>query len=239
MTLYVTPEEMKELNDELLAALFRYRDRIADPVEAAGGLAADRARRVLLPGRSLMRRVLARRDMRLYVVGQTLSVFGDSALWLALGVWAKMLTGSSAAAGMVIFFLAAPQLLSPLSGLLADRVRRRPLLIAANLAHGGRSAAAAARARPRRRLDPLRRHARLRRLVQRARRRAVGAAGDDAAAPTSWPTPTGSCRRRARACGSSRRSRARHSSPRRAELPWCCSTSRRSCSRRPRSRACG
>ena len=81
-----------------------------------------------------MRRVLARRDMRLYVAGQTLSLFGDSALWLALGVWAKMLTGSSAAAGMVIFFLAAPQLLSPLSGLLVDRVRRRPLLIATNLA---------------------------------------------------------------------------------------------------------
>ena len=32
-----------------------------------------------------MRRVLARRDMRLYVAGQTLSVFGDTALWLALG----------------------------------------------------------------------------------------------------------------------------------------------------------
>jgi MFS family permease len=80
-----------------------------------------------------MRRVLARRDMRLYVVGHTLSVFGDTALWLALGVWAKILTGSSAAAGMVMFFLSAPQMLSPLCGLLVDRVRRRPLLIAANL----------------------------------------------------------------------------------------------------------
>lgn len=63
-----------------------------------------------------MRRVLARRDMRLYVAGQTLSLFGDTVLWLALGVWAKMLTGSSAAAGMVIFCLTAPSLLSPLSG---------------------------------------------------------------------------------------------------------------------------
>ena len=35
---------------------------------------------------------------------------------------------------MVMFFLAAPQLLSPLSGMVVDRVRRRPLLIAANLA---------------------------------------------------------------------------------------------------------
>ena len=81
-----------------------------------------------------MRRVLARRDMRLYVAAQTLSLFGDTALWLALAVWAKTLTGSSASAGMVMFFLAAPQLLSPLSGMLVDRVRRRPLLIAANLA---------------------------------------------------------------------------------------------------------
>jgi MFS family permease len=81
-----------------------------------------------------MGRVLARRDMRLYVAGQTLSMFGDTALWLALAVWAKALTGSSGAAGMVMFFLAAPQLISPLAGLLVDRVRRRPLLIVANLA---------------------------------------------------------------------------------------------------------
>jgi DNA-binding transcriptional ArsR family regulator len=31
MTLYVTPDEMKALNDELLAVLDRYRERIADP----------------------------------------------------------------------------------------------------------------------------------------------------------------------------------------------------------------
>lgn len=61
-----------------------------------------------------MRRVLARREMRLYLAGQVLSLFGDSAMWLALGVWAKVLTGSSAAAGMVMFFIAAPSLLSPL-----------------------------------------------------------------------------------------------------------------------------
>jgi MFS family permease len=81
-----------------------------------------------------MRRVLARRDMRLYVAGQTLSMFGDTALWLALAIWAKALTGSSAAAGMVIFGITAPGLFAPLSGLLADRVRRRPLLIVTNLA---------------------------------------------------------------------------------------------------------
>lgn len=81
-----------------------------------------------------MRRILRRREMRLYVAGQTLSLFGDCAMWLALGVWAKVLTGSSAAAGMVVFFIAAPALLSPLSGWLVDRVPRRRLLIVANLA---------------------------------------------------------------------------------------------------------
>jgi MFS family permease len=81
-----------------------------------------------------MRGVLAGREMRLYVAGQTLSVFGDTALWLALAVWAKTLTGSSAAAGMVIFGITAPGLFAPLSGLLVDRVRRRPLLIVTNLA---------------------------------------------------------------------------------------------------------
>ena len=80
-----------------------------------------------------MRRVLARRDLRLYVAGQVLSLFGDSAMWLALGIWAKQLTGSSGAAGMVIFFIAAPSLLSPVSGLMVDRVPRRRLLIATNL----------------------------------------------------------------------------------------------------------
>ena len=81
-----------------------------------------------------MRRVLARRDMRLYVAGQTLSMFGDRALWLALAVWAKTLTGSSAAAGLVILGVSAPALLAPLSGLLTDRVKRRPLLVVTNVA---------------------------------------------------------------------------------------------------------
>ena len=66
--------------------------------------------------------------------GQALSLFGDTAMWLALGIWAKELTGSSGAAGMVIFALALPQLGAPAAGMLVDRVRRRPLLIATNLA---------------------------------------------------------------------------------------------------------
>jgi MFS family permease len=63
-----------------------------------------------------------------------LSLLGDTALWLALGIWAKDLTGSSGAAGLVIFCIAAPQLLAPVSGMVADRVRRRALLLVVNLA---------------------------------------------------------------------------------------------------------
>lgn len=63
----------------------------------------------------------------------TIGNFADSALFLTLAVWAKDLTGSSGAAGMVFFCLGAPVLASPLFGLLADRVRRRPLLVAGNL----------------------------------------------------------------------------------------------------------
>ena len=44
-----------------------------------------------------MRRLLALRDARLFLAGQSLSLLGDTALWLALGLWVKDLTGSSSA----------------------------------------------------------------------------------------------------------------------------------------------
>lgn len=64
--------------------------------------------------------------------GQALSSFGDSALYLTLGIWAKTLTGSNAAGGGVFLALAVPTLFAPLAGHLADRVRRKPLLLAVN-----------------------------------------------------------------------------------------------------------
>jgi MFS family permease len=79
-----------------------------------------------------MRRLFALRDARLYLAGQACSLLGDTALWLALALWARELTGSASAGGLVIFCLALPQLASPLSGLLVDRVRRRSLLLAVN-----------------------------------------------------------------------------------------------------------
>ncbi len=70
---------------------------------------------------------------RRLLVGWSLSNFGDSALYLSLAIWAKDLTGSNAAAGLIFFALAVPVFLSPLGGHLADRVRRRPLLVGTNL----------------------------------------------------------------------------------------------------------
>jgi Na+/melibiose symporter-like transporter len=81
-----------------------------------------------------VRALLATRDARLYFAGQSLSLFGDTALWLAMGVWAKQLTGSNTAAGLVFLAFTLPQLAAPLSGWLVDRVRRRTLLLATNLA---------------------------------------------------------------------------------------------------------
>ena len=76
-----------------------------------------------------MRRLLAYRDARLLLAGQSLSAFGDWAMWIVLAVWMKTLTGSSARAGLVFFVLGLGNLAGPLGGLLADRVRRRPLMI--------------------------------------------------------------------------------------------------------------
>lgn len=84
-----------------------------------------------------MRQLLAHRDARLLLAGQTLSAFGDWALLIVLAVWVKSLTGSSAAAGMTFFVFGAGSLAAPLGGLLADRVRRRPLMIAADGLLGG------------------------------------------------------------------------------------------------------
>jgi MFS family permease len=84
-----------------------------------------------------MRALLRHRDTRLYLTGQVLSLFGDSALWLAIAIWIKVLTGSSSAAGLSWFALAVGSLFGPIGGVLADRCRRRPLLAATNLATAG------------------------------------------------------------------------------------------------------
>jgi MFS family permease len=83
-----------------------------------------------------MRRFLSYRDARLLLAGQTLSAFGDWAMWIVMAVWVKSLTGSSAAAGMTFFVLGLGSLAGPLGGLVADRFRRRPLMIACDCVLG-------------------------------------------------------------------------------------------------------
>jgi MFS family permease len=81
-----------------------------------------------------MRDLLRHRDFRLLLIGQTLSMFGDTAMLLTLGMWAKDLTGSNSAAGLVFVFLTLPSVLGPLGGPLIDRFRRRQVMICVDVA---------------------------------------------------------------------------------------------------------
>jgi MFS family permease len=74
-----------------------------------------------------------RRNGRLYLTGQAVSVIGDSAMSLAAGIWVKSLTGSSSEAALVSVCVYAPSLAGPLAGVVADRVRRRRFLVWVNL----------------------------------------------------------------------------------------------------------
>ncbi|MDH6216130.1 MFS transporter [Streptomyces pseudovenezuelae] len=78
-------------------------------------------------------RILRDRNAGLYLVGLVVSAFGTSALGLAAGVWVKDLTGSNGLAALCTFAVWAPTLCGPALGTIADRVRRKPLLIGTNL----------------------------------------------------------------------------------------------------------
>ncbi|GAA3857421.1 MFS transporter [Streptomyces sp. NPDC003737] len=78
-------------------------------------------------------RLLRDRNARLYLTQVVVSGFGTSALWLVSGVWVKDLTGSNGLAALCVFALWAPTLAGPLLGTVADRIRRKPLLIGVNL----------------------------------------------------------------------------------------------------------
>jgi len=80
--------------------------------------------------------VLSTSRMRLYFLGTTLSSIGDYALWLAAAVWVRELTGSTAKAGLCMLCLVVGTLLSPATGVLVDRVRRKPLLLVTNTLTG-------------------------------------------------------------------------------------------------------
>ncbi|MFF4492308.1 MFS transporter [Streptomyces sp. NPDC001544] len=82
-------------------------------------------------------RLLRDRNAALYLTGVVVSGFGTSALWLVSGVWVKDLTGSNGLAALCTAALWAPTLAGPALGTLADRFRRKPLLIRVDLALAG------------------------------------------------------------------------------------------------------
>ncbi|HEY9372942.1 MFS transporter [Streptomyces sp.] len=75
-----------------------------------------------------------KRTAGLYLAGVLVSGFGTTAMWLVSGIWVKSLTGSDSLAALTGFALWAPALFGPLLGTFVDRVRRRPLMVAANAA---------------------------------------------------------------------------------------------------------
>jgi MFS family permease len=81
-----------------------------------------------------MRTLLRDRSYRSLLVGQTLSAFGDYAMFLALAVWVKVLTGSNAKAGLAILPFALPSLVGPALGVYVDRFPRRRIMIVTDLA---------------------------------------------------------------------------------------------------------
>ena len=76
-----------------------------------------------------MKTLFKRKDVRMLFAGQTLSMFGDWAMIIVLGIWAKDLTGSNSAAGLVFFVFALASLAAPIGGLVVDRLPKRWLMI--------------------------------------------------------------------------------------------------------------
>jgi MFS family permease len=76
-----------------------------------------------------MRTLLRDRSYRRLLIGQTLSALGDYAMFLALAVWVKSLTGSSAQAGLSILPFVAPSLVGPALGVYVDRLPRRRVMV--------------------------------------------------------------------------------------------------------------
>lgn len=76
-----------------------------------------------------MRRLFADRRFRLLFVGQTLTMFGDVALFLVLAIWVKDLTGSDGAAGSVFLALVLPMVAAPVAAVWIDRFPRRLVMM--------------------------------------------------------------------------------------------------------------
>jgi MFS family permease len=81
-----------------------------------------------------MRELFKLRNFRIYFIGSTVDTIGDMAFWLASAIWIRELTGSTAKAGIGILFINAGTLLSPLTGIIVDRLPRKRTLMTVNAA---------------------------------------------------------------------------------------------------------
>jgi MFS family permease len=81
-----------------------------------------------------VRALLRDRSYRRLLIGQTLSAFGDHAMYLALAIWVKTLTGSNAKAGLAILPFLLPSLAGPALGVYVDRFPRRRVMIITDVA---------------------------------------------------------------------------------------------------------
>jgi MFS family permease len=72
----------------------------------------------------------------LLYAGQTLTMFGDVALFLVLAIWVKDLTSSNGAAGLVFLFFIVPSFASPLLAVLVDRYPRRHVMLVNDVVTG-------------------------------------------------------------------------------------------------------
>lgn len=79
-----------------------------------------------------MRALFKLRNFRIYFIGSTVDTIGDMAFWLAAAIWVRELTGSIAQGGLSIMFLSFGSLLSPLTGIVVDRLPRKRTLMAVN-----------------------------------------------------------------------------------------------------------
>lgn len=79
-----------------------------------------------------MRALFSNRNYRIYLLGSTVDTIGDMAFWLAAAIWVKELTGSTAEMGVTILMINLGTLLSPATGLLVDRLRRKRTLMVTN-----------------------------------------------------------------------------------------------------------
>lgn len=79
-----------------------------------------------------MRELFKLRNYRIYLLGSTVDSIGDSAFFLAAMIWVKELTGSTAQGGLTIMALTLGTLLSPVTGILVDRLPRKKTLMVTN-----------------------------------------------------------------------------------------------------------